>query len=76
VITSQEQETDVNLVGQGAEAFIEYYNKNIPTAFPHATRKSLKEFQSQYPSLFGDSGEWIINKHRKKYMDWLVSHSD
>jgi hypothetical protein len=76
MINSTKPKIDVNLIGKSAEVFIEYYNKNIPDSFPQATQKNLSAFQAQYPSLFEEDGQWIINKHRKKYMDWLVSHSD
>lgn len=67
---------DANLTGTSTAAFIEYYNQNIPDVFPRVTVKTLNEFQTRYPSLFKESGEWVIDKHRKKLMDWLVSHQD
>lgn len=69
-----EAEDDINLTGKSTAVFIEYYNKNIPEAFPRATFSNLNKFQAQYPSLFKKNGDWIINKHRKKLMDWLVTH--
>jgi hypothetical protein len=66
---------DSNLIGTSVDAFADYYNKNIPRDFPRATPKALAEFHKSYPSLFKDD-KWIINKHRKKLMDWLVSHGD
>ena len=65
-----------NLIGTAADVFIEYYNKNIPRNFPRATRAALAEFHTRYPSLFGKDDKWIIDKHRKKFMDWLVSHRE
>jgi hypothetical protein len=76
VINSKDTKEDVNLIGQTADVFIEYYNDNIPATFPHATHKALNAFQKQYPSLFEEDRKWNINKHRKKFMDWLVSHKD
>ncbi len=76
MINSTESKEDTNLVGKSTKVFIEYYNDNIPDAFPHATHKSLKAFQAQYPSLFKEDQEWIINKHRKKFMDWLSSYRE
>ena len=67
---------DTNLTAQTAAVFIEYYNKNIPATFPRATTKNLDEFRSQYASLFKESNDWTINKHRKKFMDWLGSHRE
>ena len=76
MIKKKDGELDANLIGSSTEVFIEYYNKNIPDAFPRATLKALAEFQSSYPSLFKESNEWIINKHRKKFMDWLSSYRE
>lgn len=76
MINKKEKELDANLIGSSTEVFIQYYNKNIPDAFPRATFKTLEEFQTLYPSLFKENNEWIINKHRKKFMDWLSSHHD
>lgn len=69
-------EVDVNLVGTPTKVFVEYYNKNIPDAFPRATLKTLEKFQTLYPSLFKEGCEWTINKHRKKLMDWLSSYRE
>ena len=56
--------------------FLENYNKNIPPGYLHASVKSLKRFQTVYPALFKNGDEWSVDKHRKKLMDWLTSHSD
>ena len=76
MINKKDKEQDANLVGSSTEVFIQYYNENIPDAFPRATLKTLGEFQALYPSLFKENDEWIINKHRKKFMDWLSSHHE
>ncbi|MDP3997264.1 MAG: hypothetical protein Q8P73_02055 [bacterium] len=70
-----EQQNEV-LVEKSVEAFIEYYNSNIPNNFPSATHKTLDIFQTQHPSLFKKDDKWVINKHRKKYMDWLSSYHE
>ena len=70
------KEDDVNFIGSTSDVFIKYYNENIPASFPRATIKILKKFQPQYPTLFKKNGEWTINKHRKKLMDWLSSYRD
>jgi hypothetical protein len=67
---------DPNLIGTDADEFAEYYNKNIPQNFPRATRKTLAEFHERYPLLFKEDGKWIIDKHRKKFMDWLTSYRE
>lgn len=76
VIDKEKNEGDVNLIGSSTKVFVQYYNKNIPDAFPRATLKTLEKFQTRYPSLFKENGEWTINKHRKKLMDWLSSHRE
>lgn len=56
--------------------FLEYYNKNIPESYPRATIKALERFQAAYPSLFQNTEEWSIDKHRKRLMDWLPSYKE
>jgi hypothetical protein len=65
-----------NISGTSVDVFAEYYNKNIPHGFPRATPKALAKFHKRYPSLFNEDNKWIINKHRKKFMDWLVSYRE
>lgn len=67
---------DTNFTATEVTDFIAYYNKNIPALFPRATRKALLKFQAEYPSLFKNSAEWTIDKHRKKLMDWLSSYGE
>jgi len=67
---------DVNFVGVVFDDFIQYYNENIPAGFPHASPKSLEKFRATHPALFKEDNKWTIDKHRKKLMDWLVSHHD
>lgn len=66
----------INQIGTTLAVFMESYNKNIPLDFPRASTGALKQFQATHPKLFGESGEWSIDKHRKRLMDWLVSHRD
>lgn len=54
--------------------FAESYNKTLPSGFPRASEKILREFQTAYPLLFKHSGGWSINKHRKRFMDWYMTH--
>lgn len=72
--TQTKEEIDENLVANSPKEFVEYYNENVPDSFPSVDLKTLKEFQSHYPALFEDKNEWIIDKHRKKLMDWLASY--
>ena len=67
---------DPNFTATSAEIFVEYYNKNIPQAFPQATISALEKFQSSHPDLFKRNGKWTIDRHRKKFMDWFASHKD
>lgn len=67
---------DVNLVGTTTALFVDYYNENIPDAFPRATLKALLKFQEKFPALFKGKGDWTIEKHRKKLMDWLASYKE
>jgi hypothetical protein len=66
----------LNLSPASTAVFVQYYNKNIPDAFPRATLKALETFQISHPSLFKESKKWIIDKHRKKLMDWLLSYKE
>jgi len=76
VINTTDTQTDENAEEATPKAFMAYYNDNIPDAFPRATLRTLRDFQSQYPSLFKKEDVWSINKHRKKFMDWLSSHRE
>lgn len=67
-------EPDINFTESSTLEFLEYYNKNVPEAFPRASVKALERFQIIYPGLFKDSLEWTIDKHRKRLMDWLASY--
>lgn len=51
--------------------FLRSYNENLPSAFPCASLPVLKEFQAAHPDLF-KTGDWSLDKHRKKVMDWLT----
>lgn len=74
VTNKKNNHPDVNSIGTPAAVFIQYYNKNIPDAFPRATFETLEKFRVLYPSLFKKNNEWTIDKHRKKFMDWLTSY--
>ena len=57
-------------------AFLESYNKSAPSAFPLASEETLKEFQEAYPSLFKNKNARSIDKHRKRFMDWISSRKE
>ena len=69
--------SELNKVVTSAAIFMESYNKSVPAGFPSVSMKALKEFQSIHPALFKRGGnEWSIDRHRKRLMDWLLSHHD
>ena len=74
MIEKRNDQLDINSIGTSAAVFVQYYNENIPVAFPRATLKTLEKFRVSHPSLFKESGDWIIDRHRKKLMDWLASY--
>jgi len=76
VIDKNNKQPDANSIPTSSAIFIQYYNENIPGIFPHVTTKTLEKFQLAHPALFKGGSEWIIDKHRKKLMDWLVSNQD
>ena len=53
-------------------SFMANYNKNAPECFPKATVEYVRKFQAAHASLFKNADEWTIDKHRKKFMDWLL----
>lgn len=59
-----------------AAVFMESYNKSIPIGFPEVSTKALKEFQVVHPALFKHGNEWSVDRHRKRLMDWLLTHHD
>lgn len=67
-------EFKINEVKTSLEVFMEAYNKSVPADFPRPSANILKTFQALHPMLFKHGDEWSIDKHRKRLMDWLVSH--
>lgn len=67
---------DPNLIPNSIEDFAEYYNKNIPISYSKVTVDDLIEFKQTHQSLFVGDGNWTIDKHRKKLMDWISSRRD
>lgn len=64
---------EINQIKTTLPVFMEMYNSTIPANFTQASVATLKKFQSLYPSLFKNSEEWSIDKHRKKLIEWLPS---
>jgi len=54
--------------------FLTSYNKNLPAEFPRATPYFLSKFKEIYPALFSGSSSWSLDRHRKKFMDWLPQY--
>ncbi len=52
--------------------FLKLYNENLPAAFPQASATLLKQFRADHAELF-KNGDWSLDLHRKKVMDWLRS---
>ena len=67
---------ELNEAGTTSMIFMESYNKNLPQGFRIASLKILEKFQAAHPMLFKDGGEWSIDKHRKRFMDWISSYND
>lgn len=53
------------------QEFLDAYNKNLPKAFPRATKELLLEYRQAHRGFFKESGVWTLAEHRKKIMDWL-----
>jgi len=67
---------EINQVKISLADFMGIYNVSIPDGFPHATVKILQRFQMTHPKLFGGTDTWSMDKHRKRFMDWMYSHRD
>lgn len=70
----KDNELKLNQIRTSLLIFMESYNDSIPAGFPHASVKILKRFQVLNPLLFKHGDEWSIDKHRKRFMDWLSSY--
>ncbi|MEK7643085.1 MAG: hypothetical protein AAB372_01390 [Patescibacteria group bacterium] len=75
---SKNKEYELSQVKTSFIAFLESYNKSIPTSFPQASERVLQEFKKAHPSLFksGNDEQWSIEVHRKRLMDWLSSNRE
>ena len=71
--SERDDELKLNQISTPLATFMEAYNKSIPASFPHATIEILKRFQELHPILFRN-GQWSIDRHRKRVMDWLPSY--
>lgn len=53
--------------------FLSIYNEGLPKGFPRASRAFLEKYKKSYPFQF-ENGQWSLDLHRKKFMDWLSIH--
>ncbi len=51
--------------------FLASYNKNIPASFPRASIALLEKFKETHAMLFTNGNLWSLDRHRKKFMDWI-----
>ena len=69
-------EPDLNFIGKSISVFVQYYNQNIPSQFPRASVRALEAFKVTHPELFKEGAQWTIDKHRKRFMDWLTANKE
>ena len=53
--------------------FIEDYNLLFNVPDNKATRATCDRYRNEHKNEFKNS-EWSIEKHRKKFMDWMSGH--
>lgn len=70
------EQLELNQLVIPLQIFMEAYNQSLPVGFPRVSVRGLREFRASYPMLFKHGDAWSIDKHRKRLMDWLVSHRD
>lgn len=51
--------------------FLESYNRNMPEGYPRVSSAILKRFKEAHGSLFKGKGEWSLDQHRKRMIEWL-----
>ena len=71
---NKNNDVDPNFIKTSTADFVQYYNQHIPESFPRVSQKLLEQFRVAYPALFNGKDGWMIDKHRKKLVDWLASH--
>jgi hypothetical protein len=74
--SSKYNDLEINRETTPLASFMESYNKSVPENLPRASVKMLKKFHATNPSLFKKENGWSIDKHRKRFMDWLSSHQN
>lgn len=74
IVKPPDLESERSLKERSLTDFLNSYNKNLPFEFPSATQSSLLQFKKSNPSIFKDNVSWSLDKHRKKFMDWLPQY--
>jgi len=69
-------ELEISQMQISISEFAEFYNQNIPAAFPRASVANLEKFQGTHPALFKNGDMWSIDQHRKRVIDWLCSNRE
>lgn len=72
----KDEELERNKLVTSPDAFIELYNRTVPSGYTRVTIKILNKFRAAHPAIFKYDSGWSIDKHRKRLMDWLFSNSD
>ncbi|MBI2639885.1 MAG: hypothetical protein HYW90_03310 [Candidatus Sungbacteria bacterium] len=72
----RDEELERNQAMTTIVAFMDSYNQTIPSHFPKASLELLEQFRQVSPALFKQSRKWSIEKHRKRFMDWLSSRQN
>jgi hypothetical protein len=55
--------------------FLLSFNKNMPSNYPSVTTAQLLKFKAEHASLFKNGGEWSLDQHRKRMIDWLPQNN-
>lgn len=65
---------NINQLNTSLVVFMGSYNVTIPKNFPQATIPALERFKEIHPTLFKGPDTWSMDKHRKRFMDWMPSY--
>ena len=71
---SNSQGPKLNEISLSLSEFLESFNQNMPDNFPQASKEVLLKFKREHEALFRKDGNWSLDQHRKKVMDWLPRH--
>lgn len=51
--------------------FIASFNANMPEGYPRVSPAILTRFKEAHANLFKGKGEWNLDQHRKRMIEWL-----